>query len=69
MKSRAVQIAIILALAAAGLVYWLSQPSKWEAAVARCNDGGDGDMFTSQQLCEARYDRKTGERVPQRNSN
>ncbi|MEZ0244848.1 MAG: hypothetical protein ACAH11_15850 [Sphingomonas sp.] len=48
-------IAVIVAAAAAYLIYRYNQPSARDLAVARCMEGGDGDMFTSREMCEARY--------------
>ena len=55
MKARIFGLAVMMAIAAAGLAYWYAQPSKRDADVARCMDGGDGDMFTSREGCEERY--------------
>lgn len=53
-------VLVILAFGAA--TYYSSLPTRWDKAVARCMEGGDGDTFTDRQLCEQRYDRNTGER-------
>ena len=52
---RRVILLILVAGAAAYLVVRHARPSPRDAAVARCMDGGDGDMFTSRQLCEERH--------------
>lgn len=54
-RTRLVIVLVLVAAAAAYLIVRFTQPSERDAAVARCMEGGDGDTFTSRQLCEDRY--------------
>lgn len=56
--------AVFVIIATIAIVYYMSLPTTWDKAVAKCINGGDGDMFTDRQLCERRYDRSTGKRTP-----
>ena len=72
MKTSSIRLAIVIVVVALAAVYLLNrytQPSKRAAAVARCMEGGDGDTFTSRQLCEERYAPSAGGSPPPRNSN
>ena len=72
MKANGIRLAVVIvlvALAAFWLVTWYGQPSEHDAAVTRCMEGGDGDMFTSRQLCEERYAPNAARSLPSQNSN